>query len=119
MSSADLPPGFIQWKTAIRPSLPPSLPPSFLLVVAAAAAAVVVVVVAVVAVAVVSSRRRLCRTTAIAAAAAVAGGLGVRMVMIGVTAPVAKILDVDSGQRTTHMVQFASKFSPGGVGCSM
>ena len=41
------------------------------------------------------------------------------MVMIGVTAPVAKILDVDSGQRTTHMVQFASKFSPGGVGCSM
>ena len=117
MSSADLPPGFIQWKTAIRPSLPPSLPPSFLLVVAAAAA--VVVVVAVVAVAVVSSRRRLCRTTATAAAAAVAGGLGVRMVMIGVTAPVAKILDVDSGQRTTHMVQFASKFSPGGVGCSM
>ena len=116
MSSADLPPGFIQWKTAIRPSLPPSLPPSFLLVVAAAA---VVVVVAVVAVAVVSSRRRLCRTTATAAAAAVAGGLGVRMVMIGVTAPVAKILDVDSGQRTTHMVQFASKFSPGGVGCSM
>ena len=118
MSSADLPPGFIQWKTAIRPSLPPSLPPSFLLVVAAAAV-VVVVVVAVVAVAVVSSRRRLCRTTATAAAAAVAGGLGVRMVMIGVTAPVAKILDVDSGQRTTHMVQFASKFSPGGVGCSM
>ena len=117
MSSADLPPGFIQWKTAIRPSLPPSLPPSFLLVVAAAA--VVVVVVAVVAVAVVSSRRRLCRTTATAAAAAVAGGLGVRMVMIGVTAPVAKILDVDSGQRTMHMVQFASKFSPGGVGCSM